>query len=197
VEHGGVLLTDCRTGVKDETNLCHARTLPGLLAEVLGIAIEEYESIAGDVGFTLHGRAPLAGQFTAVHYADWITPRGAETLAAFKEWHLPDAPAATRHHFGTGVGYYVGTVVKEPAFYDALIADLRITARVAPAEIALPDGVELSVRKGDGKEILFLLNHTQQEQTVSLPAGLTNLLTGQPANRSITLERFGVAVLRK
>ncbi|OPZ82060.1 MAG: Beta-galactosidase BgaA [bacterium ADurb.Bin429] len=197
VENGGVLLTDCRTGVKDETNLCHARTLPGLLAEVLGIEIEEYESIANELSFTIHGRAPLAGEFTAIHYADWITLRGAEALGAFKEWHLPDFPAATRHHFGKGVGYYVGTVVKEPAFYDALIADLLIKARVAPAEISLPDGVELSVRKGDGKEILFLLNHTQEKKKVNLPAGLTNLLTGQPADRSITLERFGVAVLRR
>jgi beta-galactosidase len=195
VENGGVLLADCRTGVKDETNLCHARTLPGLLSDALGIQIEEYEAIANDLSFAIHGLAPLDGEFTAIHYADWITLAGAEALSAFKGWHIQDAPAATRHHRGKGVGYYVGTVVKEPAFYDALIADLCIKARIAPPEITLPDGVELSVRKGDGKEVLFLLNHTQEEQTLDLPGGLTNLLSGEDAGRGITLDRFGVAVL--
>ena len=41
VHQGGVLLADCRTGVKDENNLCHKRTLPGLLSPMLGIRIEE------------------------------------------------------------------------------------------------------------------------------------------------------------
>ena len=40
VRDGGVLLADCRTGVKDETNLAYARTLPGLLSPALGIEIE-------------------------------------------------------------------------------------------------------------------------------------------------------------
>jgi beta-galactosidase len=41
VAKGGVLLTDCRSAVKDETNLCHVRTLPGLLSDALGISIEK------------------------------------------------------------------------------------------------------------------------------------------------------------
>ena len=46
VKGGGVLLADCRTGVKDETNLAYDRTLPGLLSPALGIEIDEYESLA-------------------------------------------------------------------------------------------------------------------------------------------------------
>jgi beta-galactosidase len=42
VERVGVLLADARTGVKDENNLAHERTLPGLLSDILGITIEEY-----------------------------------------------------------------------------------------------------------------------------------------------------------
>ncbi len=194
VRNGGVLLADCRTGVKDETNLCHPRTLPGLLTAALGIRIPEYESIPAELSFAVNG---ALGDGAAHQYADWITLDGAEALAAFSDWHIADVPAATKHRFGKGAGYYVGTIVKEDAFYDALIADLLATAGVTRPDITLPAGVELSVRAGDGKAVYFLLNHTQDEKTIDLPDGMTNLLTGQPTERSVTLARFGVAVLGK
>ena len=76
VKNGGVLVTDCRTGVKNETNLCHERTLPGLLSKATGIAIEEYEGLAKDMEYPVVGAGSFAGKFTAIDYADWIrSPR--------------------------------------------------------------------------------------------------------------------------
>ena len=75
VQNGGVLLADCRTGVKDETNLCHERTLPGLLSEPLGITIEEYEALAPETwSMPSPAREPVPGTSRASHYADWVTP---------------------------------------------------------------------------------------------------------------------------
>ncbi|MHC5034632.1 MAG: beta-galactosidase, partial [Planctomycetota bacterium] len=122
VAQGGVLLTDCRTGVKDETNLCHERTLPGLLTEALGIVIEEYGALGPDMEYGLVGGDVLDGTFTATKCVDWVTPRTAEALATYDQWHLEGFAAVTRNSFGSGTGYYVGTVVKEEAFYDLLIA---------------------------------------------------------------------------
>ena len=48
VRKGGVFMTDMRAAVKDETSLCHERTLPGKLSGPLGITIEEYEAIDED-----------------------------------------------------------------------------------------------------------------------------------------------------
>jgi beta-galactosidase len=192
VRNGGVLLADCRTGVKTETNLCHDRTLPGLLSEPLGISIEEYDAVPKELAHAIDG---ALGTHTAHQYVDWVTPAGAETLARYTDaWHLADFAAATRHHHGAGTGYYVGTVVQQPAFYDALIADMLHTAGVSPL-LAPPAGVEVSVRAGAGKTLIFLLNTTQEAQTVALPHGLRDLLADAEAGRSITLERFGVAVL--
>ncbi|OPZ28242.1 MAG: Beta-galactosidase BgaA [Lentisphaerae bacterium ADurb.BinA184] len=197
VAKGGVLLTDCRTGVKDGTNLCHDRTLPGLLGDALGISIEEYEAIPGDDkdGYAVIGQDDLPGAFTARHYCDWITPRKAEVLAGYERWHMKPYAAVTRNRFGKGTGYYVGTLCEEPAFYDALIADVLKRAAVKPV-VAPPAGVEASVRQARGRRLLFLINHTEETKTVTVPAGGVELLTGRPSRGSLTLERYGVAVIK-
>lgn len=195
VHNGGVLLADSRTGVKDETNLCHARTLPGLLSAPLGISIEEYEGLADDMHYTVTGADALPGQFTALHTADWVTPTGADTLAGYTDWHMRPYAAATRHTFGSGAGYYVGTVVQEEAFYDALIADLLRSANVIPL-LTPPPGVEVSVREGDGKKILFIINHTEEPHIIPIPAGKPELISGATTGDTLTLGIYEVAVIK-
>jgi len=195
VAGGGVFLTDLRTGVKDETGLCHDRTLPGLLAEALGVAIEEYETLDEEMAYRVVGKAGLAGEYTAVGFADWVAPTTAEALAAYDQWHLRSFAAATRNRFGKGAGYYVGAVIKEPAFYDQLIAEVLKAAKIRPL-LTPPSGVEVSVREGQGRRILFLLNHTEDKQSVAVPAGKLDLLTGGRTSGAIELGPHGVAAIK-
>lgn len=192
VANGGVLLTDCRTGVKTETNLCHDRTLPGLLSDVLGITIEEYDSIEDGQSYPI---ASPEGEYTAVQYVDWLTPQGAESLATYRQWHLEAFAAATRHRFGRGAAFYVGAVVQEQAFYDGVMAQVFAAAGVSPL-LAPPEGVEVSVREGNGRRLLFLVNHTEEMQTVPVPAGVRDLLGGRETGEALTLDRYGVAILQ-
>jgi beta-galactosidase len=193
VEQGGVLLADLRTGVKDGTGLVHARTLPGLLAPALGIEIEEYEALAA-VEYPLAAFAPLDGRFTASRYADWITAKGAEVVASYSGWPVKEYAAVTRHAHGKGRGWYVGTVVKEEGFYDRLAQALLKDAGIEPV-LAAPRGVEVALREGAGRKLLFVLNHTAAPVTVRVPAGKRELLTGQVTSGTLELAVLGVAVL--
>jgi beta-galactosidase len=195
VKNGGVLLADCRLAVKDKTNLCYDRTLPGLLSEALGVTIEEYEAMEAEMEYPVVCKQGLEGQYTGIQYADWLEPNTAETLAAYGQWHLSSFAAATRNSFGKGTGYYVGTVVKEAEFYDELVAEVL---RAAKAEGALtpPVGVEVSVREGGGKKLLFLVNHTEEKQTVAVPSGKKELITGGTTGDTMELDTYGVAVIK-
>jgi beta-galactosidase len=195
VAAGGVLFADYRTGVKDETNLCHDRTLPGLLSDTLGLTIEEYEAMDEGMAYPVVGRSGFEGRFTAVQYADWVTPNGAEVLAGYEQWHLAPFAALTRHRSGKGTAYYLGAVIREEAFYDQLIAELLSRAGVQPI-VTPPAGVELSVREGEGRKLLFLLNHTEEPQTVPVPKGKRELLSGAATGETLTLDRYGVAVVK-
>jgi beta-galactosidase len=200
VHGGGVLLTDCRVAVKDETNLVYDRTLPGLLSSALGIEIAEYESLrqgitdTDEVTYRLKTNDSLGNYYAAKHYADWITPTTATSLANYDEPHLGEVAAVTRNEFGSGIGWYVGTIVEGTQFYDRLVARLLADAKIDPL-VAPPTGVEVSIRAGDNTSLAFLINHTDQKTEVAVPAGLKNALTGVRTNSSISLPGFGVAVI--
>jgi beta-galactosidase len=195
VKDGGVLLADCRTGVKDEFNLCHERTLPGLLSDALGITIEEYSSLGADSSYKVAGTDRLSGAYTAIQYVDWVTPQSAKALAGYvDQWHMKPFAAVTRNTYGKGTGWYVGAVFEEDAFYDSLIHQLLDDADIHPV-VAVPLGVEASVRQGQGKSLLFLINHTDEPKTVEVPQGKLELLSDTKTADAIQLDRFGVAVI--
>ncbi len=193
VSEGGVLMADCRLAVKDESNLCHECTLPGALSEVLGISIEEYEALDDHTTYRVVGESALGGEFTSEKYVDWVTQEGAEALARYDQWHLKQFAAVTRNHFGRGAAYYVGTWAKEEAFYDLLIAELLHAARVE-APMTPPPGVEVSVRQDQSKRLLFMINHTEERQCLSVPSGVTDVLSGTKVNGKLELDPYGVAV---
>ena len=193
VAGGGVLMADARTGVKDEHNLAHERTLPGLLSHVLGIAIEEYGALDDRV-YRVVSDGLFADTLTAIDYVDWVTPTTAEVVASYDGWPLEPFAAVTRHEAGGGIAWYVGTVFREDSFYDALIDRLLRDAGVE-RWVTLPAGVEASVRQGSGKKLVFLINHTEVEQRVAITPGKGDLLGGGALGESVTLSPYGVAVI--
>ena len=108
---------------------------------------------------------------------------------------MQDFAAVTCNDFGAGKAFYVGAIVNEPAFYDAVIGKVLAAAGVE-AIVTPPEGVEASVRAGEGKTLVFIVNHTEQEKTVTVPAGKMELLSGNITGDSLILERFGVAVIK-
>ncbi len=199
VQNGGILFTDSRSGVKDETGLCHPRTLPGLLSDALGIVIQEYESLnhtwrGADFSYAAVGQSAFEGSYTATQTAEWVQPTTAETLIGYTDWHMQPFAALTRNRLGQGWGYFLGTVIQEEPFYDLLIADMLNKAGIE--SMSLPEGIEASRRKGHGKELLFILNHTEEAQTIQVPAGKVELLTDATTGETLTLDRYGVAVIQ-
>lgn len=195
VRNGGTFLMDCRSAVKTETSLCHDRTLPGLLSDALGIAIEEYETLDDAMLYPLSGVGAMRGTFTATRYTDWITPRRAEVMVRYDQWHITPCAAVTRNTFGRGKAWYVGTVVKEQEFYDLLMKQVLKSGGVTPV-LTPPDGVEASVRQGQGRKLLFLVNHLEEPRTVKLPRGARLAVGGKEPATQCKLPAYGVAVYR-
>ena len=110
------------------------------------------------------------------------------------QWHMKPFAAVTRNSYGKGTGWYVGMVAKEEAFYNRLIGQLLHDAGIRPA-VRPPLGVEASVRQGQGRTLLVLINHTDEPQTVEVPPGKLELLSGAETGKSIEIDTFDVAVI--
>jgi beta-galactosidase len=180
VQLGGVLVLTPRTGVKDEANAVVNQPLPGLLAELSGVEVEEYVSMAAD---SYNGLEFLLPELATAHpgsagaatvWCDVLKPNGATVVARYTHDYYAGKPAITLNQFGRGKVVYIGTL-GNGAVYASLTGWLLGLAGVRPL-LAAPAGVEVAERWQGERRLLFVLNHGEREQEVTLDSHYLNLL---------------------
>jgi beta-galactosidase len=194
VEAGGTLVLGFFSGIVDEHDHVRLGGYPALLRRVLGLWVAELDPLP--VGAT-NGLAepPSAAQTAACDlWCEVVELEGAEAVAVFTADFYAGRPAVTRHAFGRGSAWYVGTR-PEPAYLERLLRRVCAEAGVQPV-LDAPAGVEAVRRSApDGRGLLFLLNHNAARVDVTVPTAGTDLLTGAGHAGRLTLRPFGAAVL--
>ena len=197
VKAGGTLVVTARSGVKDGCNNVVNMKLPGLLAAVCGVEVEEYDSLS------LERSQPLKfadealdpdGHSLARAWCDVLEPTTAETVAAYTDDFYAGRAAVTANRYGDGTAFYVGTF-GNGALYQALAPLWCAAAQIGAIPLSV-EGVEISRRRQGEKEIWFVLNHTAEAQKIDLPDGLIDMLDpGQAVGNSLTLSPRDVRIL--
>jgi beta-galactosidase len=196
---GGSVLASYLSGRVDEDDNAFLMDVPGPLAPLMGIRIDEWD--ARDADFVNPVR--LASGTETVQSAarllfELVIPQGAEPIGTYQADFYAGTPAVTRNSFGAGHGWYVAAgldqtgvdwVVRQVLAAHGLrgrypdLPHLETAARVAP----------------DGTRLLFLLNHDAEPVQVPAPATGADLLTGERVEqgRAVSLEGYGVRVVRE
>jgi beta-galactosidase len=204
VENGGLLLVTARTGVKDTSNRVVNMPLPGLLAELCGVEVDEYEPIPSEVSVALDinlpgspGAAQAAeAESPAAHiWCDILKPRGAETVISYREQFYAGRAAATLNRFGKGQVLYLGTMGNEAL--RVLVAAWLTEQAGLTANFAVPAGVE-AVRRWNGDHpVNFILNHSDEPRIIPLDGTFRDAVTGNMLQGSFSLAAKDVAILEK
>jgi len=187
VAGGGTLALAFFSGIVDERDHIRLGGYPAPFRKLLGLVVPEFwphaEGETHEV--TLDGE-----RYPCELWSDWIELEGAEAVATFADGWLAERPAVARN----GSAWYVGTQLA-PAGMDALVERLVREANVTPT-IEAPPGIEAVRREGDGRSVLFLLNHTPSAAEIALDGDYVDLLTGDERSGALSLDAFDVAVLR-
>ena len=198
VENGGTLVVTTRSGVKDEANATVNAPLPGLLADVCGVEVEEYDALHPEVQVPLAWKkiVSVAGlpEVCASLWCDILTPPSAQVVARYQGEFYAQRAAITLNRFGQGQAAYVGSL-GDSELHDAVTEWAVQIASVWPI-LATPSGVEAAERWRDGQRLLFLLNHADKTHEIRLSQPMTDLLSEQSVDGLITLAPKGVMVLR-
>lgn len=200
VRGGGHLLMSFFSGIVDPCDRVHAGKYPAPFRDMLGLHIEEFWPLRQDeeisVDFmdpAIAGLSPATGRL----WSEDIVTEGAEAVAHFTTGEPAGRPAVTRHRFGKGTAWYLGTRLDTNTM--ATVVDRVVReAGVTPVLPGLPAGVEAVTRRSDdGTEHLLLLNHGGETARVSLTRPMADVLTDSAAEPSVTLPPRGVVVLRE
>ncbi len=195
---GGVLVVTQRSGVKDEANAVVNQRLPGLLADLCGVEVEEYDSLGtgmhNELEFVLPGLP--SGPVPVSTWCDVLRPTDATAVACYTKDYYAGKPAITMNQFGQGQAVYVGAY-GDASLYEALARWLLSLADVQPL-LSVPEGIEATERWKGERRLLFLLNHAGQAREITLNRRYTNLIGGsEPLEGTVTVPPRGVLVLQE
>jgi beta-galactosidase len=193
VAGGGTLLMSYFSGIVDENEHIRLGGYPAPLRKLLGLFVEDFVPFAAGEKNRLG--TPDGASYSCDQWADLVHLEGAEPIASYERGFYAGTPAVTRHAFGEGTAYYLGTRPEE-RYTKAL---LERACRKAGVETPLeaPPGVEVVRRKTGEASFLFVLNHGDESVEVRLRKPARDLLTGAEHGGELTLEPLGVAVLQE
>lgn len=131
VHGGGTLVMSYFSGIVDEHDRVHLGGYPAPFRELLGLRVEEFDP------------APDGTWSEEIHL------EGAEAVTTTAE----GAPAVTRHAYGEGVAWYLGTR-PAPKEMRELFDRVRAECGVEPVLPGLPEGVQARTRvTADGERV--------------------------------------------
>lgn len=192
VQGGGTLVMSYFSGIVDADDHILLGGYPAPLREMLGIRVEEWDPYVPGQTNTIVDRA--GRRFVCDQWSDVLDLEGAEALATYEHDFYAGRPAVTRHAFGQGTAYYLGTR-PDPAYLEHLLLEVYGGAPALPIE-AKP-GVEVTRRVKDGQTYWFVLNQSAWPMELALTRSLTDLLTGDYHAGTLRLDAYGCTVLQE
>lgn len=208
-QRGGTVLASFWTGRVDEDDNAFLMDVPGPLAGLFGIRVEETDSAEPGVVNPVTLREPSGGAAAdgvvagAELVFEIVVPQGADVLGTYGAEFYAGTPAVTRRRVraGDGVGggeaWYVATGLDDSGLGWIVRRALERHGLVGP--YADVEDLELAVRERDGERTAFLLNHRFTAVDVPAHAAGTDLLTGRRIahGETLHLEPTAVVVLRE
>ncbi|MEV5105954.1 beta-galactosidase [Streptomyces massasporeus] len=189
---GGTVLATFLSGRVDEHDRAFLTDVPGPLAPLMGIRVDEWDARPPEFAQTV----PELGAEARLVF-EIVLPRGAEPVAGYGTDFYAGTPAVTRNRYGDGEGWYVATALDQPGV-DQVVRRI-LTRHDLLGPYAGHPAVETATRVApDGTRLLFLLNHSPEPAHLTAHTTATDLLTGKRVDQGepLVLDPCGVAILQ-
>lgn len=193
VEQGGKLILGARTGYKDEYGKVRMQEMPGPVADLCGIIVEDFTVIAGTekpAYIVWSGDELIAEGFNDILQVECDT---VEVIANYKDKYYAGKPVLTRNRVGQGEVYYYGAAFNE-AVAEKLLPYLSLKSPISDW-CELPQSVELAIRSDDEGEAIFLLNYSSEAVQLKFNKQVVDQITGRYLEFDVELEAYGVIVI--
>ncbi|WP_373326603.1 beta-galactosidase trimerization domain-containing protein, partial [Cronobacter turicensis] len=166
-----------------------------------GIWAEEIDCLADGERNLIQGlagnEAGLQGPYQVRHLCDLIHTEGATALATYRDDFYAGRAAVTVNAFGAGKAWYVASrndLAFQRDFFGNIINELSLTRALAAD---FPPGVTAHARHDGESAFIFVENYTGAPQSVTLPEGCADMLTGDALSGRLSLAPWGCRILRR
>jgi len=193
VEAGGTLVLTPQSGTRTPSNHMSDKTRPGLLAGLAGVTVDEvrpyYHNQTNEIAFV---QGKLASQTCSVGmWVEILHCTTAKPVAEYRDEALAGKAAIAWNACGQGKVYYLG-VYLPPKLMKEFLGELLPEFPVKD----IPEGIEITQRRGNQKRLVFVINTTRERQSVTLPGQFRDLLSNETVGPKVILAGNGVLILK-
>lgn len=188
VAEGGKLIFGCRSGYKDIEGHCVMMPMPGLLANLCGVEVDDYTFVSPDIKELCVDTE--AGALPAPVFSDILKVTTAKVIGEFSDNYYKGCAGLTVNNYGEGEVYYFGGGFKRETV-EGLWKITGITKRYAEL-FEISEKIQLTARKNNDNTYIFLLNYDKVSTTVHINQAMNELTTGDRLDGDIAIEAYGV-----
>lgn len=197
IENGGIALMTYWSGIVDDTDLCYLGGTPHGLMDVFGLRSTEIDALydwESNVLIPIEGNSlGLNGQWNCKNLCDIVKVSTAEVLGVYGKDFYAGMPTITKNQYGKGIAYYVCADF-EQEFYDDIISKIVGVTNIKKTVKAIPNGVEVTTRKSDQNEYIFIQNFNNQEVDIELELKDAKIILGEYLQGKI--QKFETIVIK-
>lgn len=199
VKSGGTMIATVMSGLVDENDRCVFGEYPGKLRDILGVWVEETDALRPEeknqmVMKDRHGFADKI--YDCGFLCDIIHLRGARSLGEYKGDFYKGMPCVTENSYGKGKAYYIGTEPSHEFFVD--LTKQVVTESGVEALYVSEEGVEITRRDTENKQIVFVINHKQKISWVDFGKDkLIDIINEREITGKISIDPWDVIVAEK
>jgi len=171
VNNGGILISDARLAVKNEYNGIFSEPLPGLLTELFGITVDDFDLVESSENrkISCMREAPIlkCREVSPSAFVEALGILSADVIAVHKGAWLDGKPAITMNEYGKGKAIYVGTFFSTELI-DMMAKDFINNGLIQPIATLNDTQVEIISRCGRDFSLLFIINHSDSYKKVEI-----------------------------
>ncbi|WP_232667947.1 beta-galactosidase [Pseudonocardia sp. TRM90224] len=200
---GGSVLATFLSGRVDESDNAFLADVPGPLAALFGVRVEETDAQPPEVTNPVRLLGPGSNHDTGIVsdarlVFELVVPDGAEVVGTYGADFYAGTPAVTRRRTGSGGdAWYVATALDDAGV--AWVVRRVLDRHGLTGPYADVEDLELAVREREGTRTAFVLHHGRKPVEVAAHASGTDLLTGRRVELGelLRLDPTDVLVLRE
>ncbi|OXS77824.1 beta-galactosidase [Domibacillus enclensis] len=192
VADGGTLVMTYISGIVNEYDLTYMGGWHQDLQDLFGIKPIETDTLyPGDRNNVQY----QGNTYEIKEYATVIENQSAHVEALYQEDFYAQTPAVTSNSHGQGKAYYIGGRLQDDFhrdFYQSLMNELALAPAVA---VQHEKGVSVQVRQSKDKNYIFVMNFTEEAQTVAFEEAVKDMETGEELAGEVTLAKYEVKIV--
>jgi len=166
VKAGGTFVTTYISGVVDESDLCFTTGAPGPLQDLLGLSVEETDSLDDNVT-----RECSIGndKYILKDFLDIVRLEGSLSLGEYTSGFYKGRAVLCVNNYGKGKSYYLAARSSEGILEGKLVSSILKEINLSsPISDDIPEGISIQVREDEEKEYAFIMNFTPETKEIKV-----------------------------